>query len=231
MNEIAKAKIEWIIQTLIVVTKFLEETKKLQSTEYMDEFKKSASEEKNYYKQLQLFFKVMQGMGEDSKRTRKQKPKFNAVIFKGSKGSFRFDGRILPFFNELFAALNNIHQQKNREKLFNFSKSLAIKFVGLEFDFKRIENEKTPKTNINSILSTSAKAINHFIYRSAYDLHRILKQFQANSKAQIPAWHKKLIGQIFLNAGIVQANNEQEANFLDTSNYNDVANWIKRGKP
>lgn len=214
---------------------------KFVKNEYDQNYSKEFMQEKGrswnqYHKMIFEFNRAMQSFtysfeGE-TERWGKTFP-IKEVIFKGQQDRqvIKLEGQVLEILQGLFKSFNSIYGKSDEKLMKDFS-----------FDFYKAYHEfmmqwqivNAPKGTIARRLvkarevNDNETAFNKYRNQTAYYIHSFLKK-NNSSKASIPEWHKKFIGELFITCDIAHDEDEATPGFVGAS-YNAVRRWIEEGE-
>ena len=137
------------------------------------------------------------------------------------------EGKIIDLVKLFFDELGKVNDENDLKKLQLFSEDLYHEFWEIWFSY--IGKKSLVKRRI--IPRSVQQFVNEMKMMRSYQFHRFLCQYSSiNDGQKITEQEKRFIGDFLIMVGFCQSDDSEAPHFLDTVHYNDVRNWIVRGK-
>lgn len=183
-------------------------------------------------KMIPRFLKIMRNFQFSEALSDRHKSKYfeiTKVTFEGIRKADKIvlEGTILDLLKYYFDVLGSFKNEEELKKLQGISMKLYNSFWRLWFTHIGKLNKVTKKHSYRNLSQFKS----YMKTTKAFQFHRFIKEFSdLSDQATISEKEKRFIGDFFLMAGICQDVDETMDDYLDTTHYNDVRNWIERGK-
>jgi len=209
------------------------------------EFNEYGQEDHAYYynrrekfrSELDSIRKILQAMYSWNKRANESIDElfpFDEVVFKSKlrKEEIVVDGAGLFFMHCAFYAFDQVFFEEDIDKIKAFSPELAELYTDNKSILNSLNEKANPlKKGIVGAMHHKRKttSLNRYRNQIAFFTHNYLKRQTNNISANIPEWHKKVIGEIFIYCGIAHFEKENTIGFVGDY-YNSVRRWIEEGE-